>query len=365
MRIFEEKSKAARHAATPEPDVAPVHPLLRLQRTIGNRATERMLEGFSDRKSVPDTLFHAPAVPGGAVVLRRPKEKPSSSDSEGDFQLPWKHGDYTLFEVNSSDIRCLCAIGEDQEKTVRAAIPAVAKQIAQDNARIEDSASQVKHCIVAATTTRFAFWNGKPVLALNPADVSVDTAAHEMGHAIFQALKKQGESKGKGAGKARGFRLTVADIYARLKDTDDHTVGEETQPAGLWIVDPSQWSPGSAMEHPWQDPDEFFASAKEAYQLNRKGLERSIAKLKKVDARVGPPAKELLALLRAFFGKGTKTSAKLSKERAATAGEELQRETGVSNVEDTVWPNTPLDWLLNPGNRPKKTKARPSLESPY
>lgn len=72
-----------------------------------------------------------------------------------------------------------------------------------------------------------------------------------------------------------------------------------------------------------------------------------------------------MALLRAFFGKGTKTSAKLSKERASAAGEELQRETGVSNVEDTVWPNTPLDWLLNPGNRPKKTKARPSLESPY
>ena len=365
MRIFEEKKKPQRHAETASPAVTPGHPLLRLQRTIGNRAMEGMLEGFPDRKSVSDTLFHAPAVPGGAVVLRKPKDAPATSESPGDFQLPWKHGDYTLFEVNSSDIRCLCAIGEDQEKAVRAALPAVAKQIAQDNARIEDSASQVKHCIVAATTTRFAFWNGKPVLALNPADVIVETAAHEMGHAIFQALKKQGESSAKGAATARGFRLTVADIYARLKETDDYIVGEETQPAGLWIVDPSQWSPGSATEHPWQDPDEFFASAKEAYQLNKKGLERAIAKLKKVDARVGPPAKALLALLRAFFTKGTRTTAKLSKERAATAGEELQRETGVSKVEDTVWPNTPLDWLLNPGNRPKKTKARPAIESPY
>lgn len=365
MRIFEEKRKVERHAATAEPAVAPGHPLLRLQRAIGNRATEGLLEEFPQRQNVSDRIFRAPAMPGGAVVLRKPKDTSATSESTGDFQLPWKHGDYTLFEVNSTGIRCLCAIGEDQEKAVRASIPAVAKQIAQDNARIEDSASQVKHCIVAATTTRFAFWKGKPVLALNPADVSIETAAHEMGHAIFQALKKQGESTTKSAATARGFRLTVADIYARLRETNDYTVGEETQPAGLWIVDPSQWSPGSAMEHPWHDPDEFFASAKEAYQLNRKGLERSIANLKKVDGRVGPPARELLALLRAFFGKGTKTSAKLSKERAATAGEELKRETGVSNVEDTVWPNTPLHWLLNPGERPIKTKARPSIESPY
>jgi len=81
---------------------------------------------------------------------------------------------------------------------------------------------------------------------------------------------------------ARCQKKAVVCGFSRENKTDDYTVGTETPLAGLWIMDPSQWLPGSAMEYPWHDPDEFFASAKEAYRLNRKGLERAVAKLKKV-----------------------------------------------------------------------------------
>jgi hypothetical protein len=299
---------------------------------------------------------------GRLALQRQPDEKPV--EAANDFQLPWKHGDHSLFEEKSSGIRFLVATGNNQETAIRAAIPAIGKQVAADNARIKDPSSRVTICIIAITTTRFAHWNGKPVLALDPHDVNVETAAHEMGHAIFNALRIQSESKSKDAAKAGNFRLTVADIYARLSATKEFTEGNEAHPAGLWIADPSQWAPGSASEHPWQDPDEFFASAKAASQINRKGFESAIARFKKVDPKVEAPAKELLALLDAFFKKGELPSKGVPTARAATAKQELGRETGVSKVEDTIMSDTPLDWLLNPASRPKKQRARPSLETP-
>jgi hypothetical protein len=220
-------------------------------------------------------------------------------------------------------------------------------------------------CIIASTTTRFALWNDKPVLALAPADVNVETAAHEMGHAVFHALESRAESKAKDAAKAGNFRLIVADIYVRLSQTKEFTEGKEAHPAGLWIADPSQWAPGSKSEHPWDDPDEFFASAKAAYQIDRKGFEKAIERFKKIDSKVEAPARELLNLLSAFFRKGELPSKGLPETRASTAQKELEGARGVSKVEDTVMSGTPLDWLLNPGNRPKPQKARPSLESPY
>lgn len=256
-------------------------------------------------------------------------------------------------------------MSNDQEKAIRAAIPAIGKRLSADNSRIKDSSSRVTICIIASTTTRFALWNDKPVLALAPPDVNVETAAHEMGHAIFHALRSQAESKAKDAAKAGKFRLIVADIYARLSETKEFTEGNETHPAGLWIADPSQWVPGGAKEHPWQDPDEFFASAKEAYQVNLKGFESAVARFKNFDPKVEAPAKELFTLLGSFFEKGELPSKSLPEARASTAKKELERETGVSKVEDTIMSDTPLDWLLKPANRPKQQKARPSLDSPY
>jgi hypothetical protein len=301
--------------------------------------------------------------PGHPSLQRKPDQAQKSA--AGDLQLPWKHGDYSFFEVNSSGIRFLAAVDAKEEERVRTAIPSIAKRISADNTRITDLSSRVLVCLVAGTTTRFALWNGKPVLALDPSDLTVETAAHEMGHAIFYALKLRAEGTTKDSAKAGDFRLAIADIYARLSDTTDFTEGGETHPAGLWIVDPSQWVPGGAKEHPWTDPDEFFASAKAAYQTNRKGLQGAIARFKKLDAKVEAPGKQLLALLEAFFGKGELSSRRLSEERSATARKELERETGVSKVEETLIASPLLDWLLNPEKRPEQRKARPEIESPY
>jgi hypothetical protein len=308
-------------------------------------------------------LTHVLQQGGTPVALQAaPDDK---SPPGGDLQLPWKHGDHSLFEVTSSGIRFLVAVGNDQEKTIRAAIPAIGKQIAADNAKIKDAAARVAICIIESTTTRFARWKGTPVLALGPSDADVETAAHEMGHAIFESLRIRSESKAKDAPGAGNFRTALADIFARLSDSKEYKEGDEGHPAGLWIADPSQWAPGSKKEHPWDDPDEFFASAKAAFQINRKGFEAAIARMKKIDPKVDAPAKELLALLTAFFGRGELPSKGPPKARTEAAEKELENVKGVTNVEDTITSNPPLDWLLNPANRPKQVKARPSLESPY
>jgi hypothetical protein len=59
------------------------------------------------------------------------------------------------------------------------------------------------------------------------------------------------------------------------------------------------------------------------------------------------------------------TSDELAETRASAAQKELERETGVSKVENTIMSGTPLDRLLNPANRPKLQRPRPSIERPY
>jgi hypothetical protein len=338
--------------------------------TEGGRLLAHELTHVVQQSSTGPTLQCAPdkkSKKPAKAVERKAKQPAKAGEKQAvDLGLPWTHGDYSLFEESSSGIRFLVGIAGTEEATIRAAIPAIGKRIADDNKLVKDPAQQVLTCIIAVpTTTRFAHWQGTPVLMLEPKDVNLATAAHEMGHAVFHYLKGRAASKEKDAGGAGNFRLMIGDIYARLSTTKEYTFQEKTIPAGLWIADPSQVSPGSPSEHPWQDPDEFFASAKAAFQVDRKGFEASIARFTKHDPAVAQPAKELMALLEQFLGK-TRLPAKpsLSKERTATAKSELEREKGVSKVEETIMPNTALDWLLRPESRPQKSKPRPSLERP-
>ena len=298
---------------------------------------------------------------GNPSLQRQADDKPAAP---GDLELPWKHGDYSLFEEKVSGIRFLVAAGTEHETAIRAAIPGIATRVAGDNSTIKNPSSRVTTIIVAPTTTRFALWEGKPVLALDRQNLDIETAAHEMGHAIFYALRNKAESTNKDAAKAGNFRLLIADIYARLSQTMEHTEGKSTHPAGLWIADPSQWQPGADSEHPWQDPDEFFASAKAAFQMDRAGFESAIAKFTKIDPKVKAPASELLSLLGSFLKKGSLPENGVPKARAAAAKTELDRETGVSKVEDTLSSSPLLEWLVNPATRPQTRKPRPSLGSP-
>lgn len=79
---------------------------------------------------------------------------------------------------------------------------------------------------------------------------------------------------------------------------------KEPHPVGHWIVSPSQWKPGGDFEHPWDDPDKFFASTKKAYQTDRAALSATIDRFKKIDSKVGTPAKDFLACWRRFSVEG-------------------------------------------------------------
>lgn len=314
-------------------------------------------EGAIGSRSQPSTY---PLVPDltqltNPAIQRQvaPEQKPDAKAREiQDLALPWQFGDYSLFEIQSNGVRFLVGVTRDIEKTVRAAIPKIGKQIAMDNSRIPNAALRVMTCLIVSTTTRFALWKGKPVLMINPDDAAKETVAHEMGHAILHALEQQAGSGTKDTSRAGHFRMRLADIYARLGETKKVTEGGKTKPAGYWMVDPSQWSRDGKSEHPWEDPDEFFASAKEGYQMNRKGLEASISRFKKEDPAVGGPAKELLSLLDAFFQQRRLPATGVPEKRASRAKEAWEKATGISNIEETILPNTPLEWLVNPQKRP-------------
>lgn len=321
--------------------------LIELQRAVGNRA-------------VGAALMPLQRAPGDKVPV---KDKKSPSKDEGaDLKLPWAWGDWTAFELTSSGIRFLAAVGKQQESAVKAAVSKLAPRIVADNAVIADSARKVMTCFITPGTTRFAYWGTKAVLLLDPADADVPTVAHEMGHAVLDALMQAGASAGKGGSAGGGadpkakapatvtVPARVADLYLRLQDTK--TAKDSSASVGLLMVDPSEWSPGAKSEHPWQDADEFFASAKAAYHVNRKGLEASIARATKVDKAVGPLAKELLALLDAVFGKAKMPTAVLPADRSSAAAAELGRVKSASQIMDSVALYPQLGWLVDPKTRP-------------
>lgn len=297
-----------------------------------------------------------------ALIAPRIQLSPDGPDAAVGQGLPWQHGNTELFELKSGAIRFFVASTSDQQKkAAQANAKAIAGQISAANARIADPARRVAICFIVSTTTRFADWQGTPVLMLDHDDATAATATHEMGHAIFDALGRRAVSKAKGAAGAMNLRLRIADIYARLMATTH--APESTKSFGILIADPPTWGSETESEHPWADPDEFFASARKAFVLNPKGFKAAIKRATAIDKNVGPPAQELLSLL-GEFAAGRLPSKGVPKGRLEDAQEAMLRATGVSQIESTVMPNTPLDWLLHPDHRPQRAEARPSIESP-
>jgi hypothetical protein len=188
------------------------------------------------------------------------------------------------------------------------------------------------------------------VLMIDPADADLGTVAHEMGHAVMEALVHAGPADGKAAA-ATPVPERVADLFLRLRATK--TPVDSTVAVGLLMVDPTEWSPGAKGEHPGENADEFFASAKAAYQVSPKGLAKSIAKATKVDPSVAPLAKELLALLDGIFGKGKLAGETLAADRSKAATAEVARFHGASHIEDSVAIHPQLGWLIDPSSRPR------------
>lgn len=333
--------------------------LFALQRAVGNRAVARALTNA--QRSPDDGRVSAKV---GQPSAKQPTSRMKGPDT--DLQLPWSWGDSRALEQTSSGIRFLIAVAKSKVATTKRSVPRLAARVANDNARIADPARRVMTCFITPATTRFAYWGSRAVLMLDPADADIPTVAHEMGHAIFEAMLHGGAGAGQATQATSGPAATakntaaasvperVADIYLRLEQT--RAPKDSTKAVGLMMVDPSWWSRGIRSEHPWTNAGEFFASAKEAYQVNRKGLLSSIKRATKVDTAVGPPAKELLALLDAVFGTGgvkVPTGA-LPKDRASAAATELRRVKAerTSQIVDSVGAYPLLGWLLDPATRP-------------
>ncbi len=324
------------------------------QRTVGNAVVQRLLRhrivqtdarphdtrapgtdrvaGAVTRAPVRGPIPAAYHRPAGTVVRRTPDpKKPGASDGAFRFE---RQG-FVFFGSRSDGIRFLVGVPVAGEQTARAALPAIGQRIAKDNSVIKDPAFQVTTCIITNTSSRLALWKNRPTVLINQVEADTETVAHEMGHAIFYYLEQRAKTKDPDAKPAANFRIAVADIFNRLANTKPvtkkvHTrvegkiVEEESdQPAGLWIVDPSQWKSGKQplREHPWDDPDEFFGTAKEAYQIDRKGLEKAIERFKKIDPSVEAPMKELLALLDALFTKSALPTSALAGQRDGAARE--------------------------------------------
>lgn len=341
--------------------------VIALQRAVGNRAVAHALTieqrqelsqpgpepAGQDRRLDTPAVQRAPddevADKGGQPPTKAGKSPPK--DAGSDLKLPWSWGDYTAFELMSSGIRFLVAVGKTRQSAAKSAIPQLASRIAADNAAIADSARRVTTCFITSATTRFAYWGGKAVLMLDPADADVPTVAHEMGHAVLDSMMQAGASTKKTTAAATtSIPDRVADLYLRLRDT--RVPADSTVAVGLMMVDPSEWSPGAKSEHPWENADEFFASAKAAYQVNKKGLTASIKKATRADKSVGPLAAELLALLDAVFGKGKLPTGVLPKDRSAAATTELGRVKQATQIADSVAVYPQLGWLIDPASRP-------------
>ena len=262
-----------------------------------------------------------PVVLGVNKVTKPPKARQSP-----DLKLPWRNHNYSFFEVLERGVRFLVAVVVEHEDPVKEAIPRIAQEIASSNVFIEDAERRVSTCFICEKDTQFAFWNDEPVVVLYEHKNFNDPAgtAHEMAHAIYDAQGRSARGKGQGAARAAAFQLRIGDIFVRLGKTTKTTVNDRQMAVGHAMVDPSQWRPNGPFEHPFRDPDEFFASALEAYQFGRTGLQSAIQQATMLDAGVEQPANELMELLRQFVEREAISISTLTPERRKAAEEALR-----------------------------------------
>lgn len=287
------------------------------------------------------------------VLTETPAPAPDAGQKAPTAPLEKTWGDTTVKHVQVDGIRFMIAEGLRTKVDLKK-LPPIAAGINGVNALITDPARRINSVAIASVTTRFAMYKKKPLLLLDHHDVDASTAIHEAGHALFDALRFSFKAQ-------PDVALRVADIHARLSATAAVNANERKagrarsadHPAGLWIFDPSQWSKTLNTEHPWDDPDELFASALEAHRTDRKGVEKAIAKFARRDPAAAAPARELLALIDGLQNAPTQQQA-LDQNAEATARAELERLRRAGTVEDTLDLSPTLKWALQPETMPQR-----------
>ncbi|MBL0341292.1 MAG: DUF4157 domain-containing protein [Bacteroidetes bacterium] len=271
-----------------------------------------------------------------------------------ELNLPCKWGNYIFEDHKIDKVRILIAMDESQRSNL---IPEkdIATQMKADNLFISDEAFKVKQCIITPTTTRFAYFKGEPVLLIDPSDASIETIRHEHGHGIFHFLSNNKSHKINKHVTAEDYILELTDIFLQLKTLNITKPGGESLTAN-WIVDPSEWKPGSANEHPI-DVDEFFASAKKAFQSDKKALITTFKKYGNQNKEIAVLGNRLVNLLQGFFQKEKFKSSKI-KSGMTEVQEHVDSLSKPSKLEDTIEsPSNQLILKLLDPNRKNCKKA--------
>jgi hypothetical protein len=230
--------------------------------------------------------------------------------------------------------------------------------------------------VVVSEESRMHVADGAPLITISHEDfdrAGPQTAAHEASHAVFESHT---HATPDGPLAPDAFALRFADLFRRLGGTRavplptrPFSAGkpslapgkdEPTGPAGLVMVTDTLWAaapaPGGKTEgHPWEGPDELFASAHGAFRTDEKLLTKLIAHYAGADGSVTALGKELLDLLRTVRDpKALKALAPPGKDESAKATEAIRaREAPASSVKER------LGFILDPAALPPKSVTCP------
>ncbi|HEY6392103.1 MAG TPA: DUF4157 domain-containing protein [Bryobacteraceae bacterium] len=221
--------------------------------------------------------------------------------------------------ANGIDVRYYLLPSETgDDKPIRTKLSELTAQMVTVNAMMSDPSFAVTQLLIwTGATTGFRIVLGKPTIYVDTKYILAgDKGAitHEMGHAVAHSFGHAPPKKEGAEEKPSGFRnvqLKVSDLFLALKRTKTQKlsklvatipkdISDGDIPLGLFMVSPLNWTKTGDLEHPWDNYDEFFASAFEGFVVNRKGLEASIKKHAAVDSSITPLGKELIAALEAI-----------------------------------------------------------------
>jgi hypothetical protein len=308
-------------------------------------AIAKAAKGKDEKAAVAQRLMDDGFTPNATerAAVAKALGQPDLPKTDFTYTVQKARGDTIITNVEVDGVKFKMALGENQHLDP-AVLKAMAKEVNAANALIADPAQKISQVAIGTgLTTRMATYDNKPMLVIDRQYATAATVSHESGHAVLEAAR---------LAKNDDVMLRTADIYNRLMATKSVTVGpkgdEMTEPAGILPFDPSQWSKGGSSEHPWQNADEFFASALSAYRTDRTALVAAIAKFEKLDPAGAAPAKEMLAMFDELSSGKAVTPPKLSAAARKAAQAEVARIQSPSKVEDTLGLHPGLELALKP-----------------
>jgi hypothetical protein len=252
---------------------------------------------------------------------------------------------------------------------------AVAQAVGRVNGAIAaGSPWRVEQVFVVSEASRLHFADGRALITIDHKDfanAAAETAAHEASHAVFESHSHPDPAK-PDALAPDTLALRLADLFLRLSGTAPVPLpakpfkaqkpslkaeaADQTRPAGVVMVTDGLWSGGAMTDgHPWDGPDEFFASAYGAYTTDPKLLRDMIAHFAAADPAIKPAGEELMKLLAAL--KDPKAQKALPALAGGARDEAVKairaRESPASTIKER------LGAILDPAKLPPETVGCP------